>query len=58
MVNKVFGKPNTESNKVFQKFRIKQRDNQEVRESWYNEIKILFDGYGMVCPPIDLIAKN
>lgn len=58
MVNKVFGKANTESNKTFQKFKIKQRDNQEVRESWYNEIKLLFDSYKMVCPPIDLIAKN
>ncbi len=58
MVNKVFGKANTDTNKTFQKFKIKQRDNQDVRLSWYNEIKALFDSYGMVCPPIDLIAKN
>lgn len=56
-VNKIFGKPNTESNHVFRKFKIKQRDNQEVRDSWFNEIKQLLDSYGMTCPSIDLIEK-
>jgi 1,2-phenylacetyl-CoA epoxidase catalytic subunit len=56
-VNKIFGKPNTDSNKTFRKLKIKQRDNQEVRESWFNEIKLLLDSYGMTCPSIDLIEK-
>jgi ring-1,2-phenylacetyl-CoA epoxidase subunit PaaA len=55
-VNKVFGKPNTESNKAFQKFKLKQRDNHEVRVSWYNEIKPLLESYGLTVPSIDFIG--
>lgn len=54
-VNKVFGKGNTESNKTFQKFKLKQRDNHEVRVAWYNECKPLLESYGLTMPDIEVI---
>lgn len=54
-VNKVFGKGNTESNKTFQKFKLKQRDNHDVRVSWYNECKPLLESYGLSMPSIEEI---
>ncbi len=54
-VNKVFGKGGTESNKTFQRFKLKQRDNHEVREAWYNECKPLLDSYGLTTPPITAV---
>ncbi len=56
-VNKVFGKPGSESNKHFQQFRIKQRDNHDVRTVWYNEIKPLLESYGLTVGSIDQIEK-
>lgn len=55
-VNKVFGKPGTDTNKTFQTYKLKQRDNHEVREAWYKEIKILLEGYGLRLPGIDVIS--
>ncbi len=52
-VNKIFGKPGTESNKTFQKYKLKQRDNDAVRKIWYDEIKPLLESYGLTVPPID-----
>lgn len=54
-VNKVFGKGATDSNKIYQKFKLKQRDNHEVRQVWYNEIKPLLESYGLTVPAIDLV---
>jgi len=54
-VNKVFGKPGTDSNKTYQKFKLKQRDNHEVREDWYNEMKPLLESYGLTVPPISKV---
>jgi len=54
-VNKVFGKSGTESNKTFQKFKLKQRDNHDVRLAWYNEMKPLLESYGLKVPGIDLV---
>ncbi len=54
-VNKVFGKSATETNKTFQLYKLKQRDNHEVREAWYVEIKPLLEGYGLTVPGIDVI---
>jgi ring-1,2-phenylacetyl-CoA epoxidase subunit PaaA len=54
-VNKVFGKSGTETNKAFQKFKLKQRDNQDVRDTWYSEIKPLLQSYGLTVPPITQI---
>lgn len=54
-VNKVFGKGDTESNKTYQKFKLKQRDNHEVRESWYNEMLPLLESYGLVVPAITVV---
>ncbi len=56
-VNKVFGKGGTESNKKYQELKLKQRDNQEVRESWYNETKPLLESYGLTVPGIDVVEK-
>jgi ring-1,2-phenylacetyl-CoA epoxidase subunit PaaA len=54
-VNKVFGKSGTESNKTFQNFKLKQRDNHEVREAWYNEARPLLESYGLKVPNITTI---
>jgi ring-1,2-phenylacetyl-CoA epoxidase subunit PaaA len=55
-VNKVFGKEGTESNRAFRQFKLKQRDNHDVREAWYNEIKPLLDSYGLKVPDISVVA--
>ncbi|MBX9686862.1 MAG: phenylacetate-CoA oxygenase subunit PaaI [Candidatus Obscuribacterales bacterium] len=57
-VNRVFGKGGSKTNKEFQHFKLKQRDNQEVRESWYNETKPLLEGYGLTVPAVDVIEKD
>jgi ring-1,2-phenylacetyl-CoA epoxidase subunit PaaA len=54
-VNKVFGKADTESNKEYQKFKLKQRDNHDVRVSWYEEMTPLLEGYGLVVPAITVV---
>jgi ring-1,2-phenylacetyl-CoA epoxidase subunit PaaA len=54
-VNKVFGKSGTETNKTFCLYKLKQRDNHEVREAWYTEIKPLLEGYGLRLPAIDVV---
>lgn len=54
-VNKVFGKADTESNKEYQKFKLKQRDNHDVRVSWYEEMTPLLKSYGLVVPPITVV---
>ncbi len=56
-VNKVFGKSGTDTNKTFQQFKLKQRDNHEVRESWYVEMKPLLEGYGLTVPGIDVVGQ-
>lgn len=57
-VNRVFGKEGSRTNQEFQKFRLKQRDNQEVRESWYEEIKPLLESYGLKVPAMDVVDKD
>ncbi|PWU00583.1 MAG: hypothetical protein C5B53_03865 [Candidatus Melainabacteria bacterium] len=54
-VNKVFGKSGTDTNKVYQKFKLKQRDNHDVRLAWYNEMKPLLESYGLTVPGIDVV---
>jgi ring-1,2-phenylacetyl-CoA epoxidase subunit PaaA len=54
-VNKVFGKPHTDSNQIFQTYKLKQRDNHVVREVWYKETKELLESYGLKVPGIDVI---
>lgn len=56
-VNKVFGKSATESNKIYQKFKLKQRDNNAVREDWYNEAKPLLESYGLKVPAITVVEN-
>lgn len=55
-VNKVFGKPKTSTNQIFQQFKLKQRDNHTVRLAWYAEIKPLLESYGLTVPPVDAIS--
>ena len=54
-VNKVFGKAGTDSNKLFQSFKLKQRDNHEVRDAWYDEMKPILEGYGLKVPARDCV---
>jgi len=54
-VNKVFGKADTESNKEYQKFKLKQRDNHDVRVSWYEEMTPLLKSYGLVVTAITVV---
>lgn len=54
-VNKVFGKAGTETNKIFRKYKLKQRDNHEVREAWYKEIKPLLESYGLTVPGPEVV---
>jgi ring-1,2-phenylacetyl-CoA epoxidase subunit PaaA len=54
-VNKIFGKANTESNRIFQKYRLKTRDNDLVRREWYDESQKLLDEWGLKIPGIDVI---
>ncbi len=54
-VNKIFGKPHTDTNKTFQKLKLKQRDNHEVRLSWYKEILPLLEGYGLTVPAVETV---
>jgi ring-1,2-phenylacetyl-CoA epoxidase subunit PaaA len=54
-VNRVFGKQGSQTNKDFQKFRLKQRDNHEVRLAWYDEIKPLLESYGLKVPSVDVV---
>lgn len=57
-VNRVFGKAGSKTNQDFQKFGLKQRDNHEVRESWYVEMKPLLESYGLTVPAIDCVDKD
>ena len=57
-VNRVFGKPGTDSNNAFQKFKLKQRDNHEVRVAWYKEIKELLESYGLTVPDISVVERS
>ncbi len=54
-VNKIFGKGETDTNKRFRHFKLKQRDNQEVRVSWYQEIKPLLESYELKVPDITVV---
>ena len=54
-VNKVFGKSGTQTNKRYCQFKLKQRDNHEVRVSWYNETKPLLESYGLKVPDINVV---
>lgn len=54
-VNKIFGKAGTETNRRFCYFKLKQRDNQEVREAWYKEITPLLRSYDLEVPDISIV---
>ncbi len=54
-VNKVFGKGDTQSNQRYRHFKLKQRDNHDVRVSWYEEIKPLLESYGLKVPAINVV---
>ena len=56
-VNKVFGKAHTETNQTFQKFKLKQRDNHEVREAWYEEMVAPLASYGLTLPAITVVEQ-
>jgi ring-1,2-phenylacetyl-CoA epoxidase subunit PaaA len=55
-VNKGFGKADTESNLTYRRFKLKQRDNQEVRAAWYEEITPLLQSYGLSVPSLHVVG--
>lgn len=57
-VNRIFGKSGSKSNKDFQHFKLKQRDNQDVREAWYEDSKPLLESYGLQVPSVDVIEHD
>ena len=54
-VNKIFGKSGTQTNQRYRYFKLKQRDNQEIRDVWYEEITPLLSSYGLKVPDISLV---
>ncbi len=57
-VNRVFGKSQSKTNQEFQHFKLKQRDNHEVRVAWYDEMTPILQSYGLTVPSIDEIDKD
>jgi ring-1,2-phenylacetyl-CoA epoxidase subunit PaaA len=54
-VNKIFGKVGTQSNQRYRHFKLKQRDNQDIREVWYKEIQPLLESYGLKVPDMSVV---
>ena len=46
----IFGRPNTPKNRLYQKFRLKTRDNDEVRRAFSAEVKTLAAAAGLRVP--------
>ncbi len=46
----IFGKPNTRKNKRYRELLLKIRDNQDVRDTFAEEVKNLCDEYGLTVP--------
>jgi ring-1,2-phenylacetyl-CoA epoxidase subunit PaaA len=46
----IFGRPNSPKNRLYQKFRLKTRDNDEVRRTFAAEIKTLAAAAGLRVP--------
>ena len=57
-VNRIFGKSGSPSNREFQHFKLKQRDNQDVRQTWYDDSKPLLESYGLKVPAVDHIEHD
>ena len=46
----IFGRPGSRKNVVYQKFRLKQRDNDEVRNAFKADIEKSLEGTGLSLP--------
>ncbi len=46
----IFGRPGSPKNQVYRKFRLKVRDNDEVRQGFAAEVKALCEGFGLTVP--------
>ncbi|MCX7834928.1 MAG: phenylacetate-CoA oxygenase subunit PaaI [bacterium] len=46
----IFGKSNSKKNAEYRKFKLKLRDNGEVRETYKQEVKVLVEDYGLELP--------
>jgi len=46
----IFGRPKTAKNALYRKLGLKRRDNEEVRQAFYQEIKPLIEGLGLRLP--------
>ncbi len=49
-VMNIFGRPNTPRNKVYRQYRLKVRDNQEVREAFVADVQPKVEGWGLKLP--------
>jgi 1,2-phenylacetyl-CoA epoxidase catalytic subunit len=47
----IFGRPGSPKNQVYRTYRLKLRDNDEVRQAFATEVKELCDGFGLAVPP-------
>ena len=46
----IFGRPGSAKNQVYRTFKLKLRDNDEVRSAFASEVKDLCDGFGLHVP--------
>jgi ring-1,2-phenylacetyl-CoA epoxidase subunit PaaA len=46
----IFGRPGSAKNQLYRKFRLKLRDNDEVRQAFAAEVKALCDQFGLAVP--------
>ena len=46
----IFGRPGSPKNQVYRTYRLKLRDNDEVRSAFATEVKDLCDGFGLSVP--------
>ncbi len=46
----IFGRPGSPKNQLYRKFRLKVRDNDEVRQAFAAEVKVLSEKFGLTVP--------
>ncbi|HKB26539.1 MAG TPA: Phenylacetic acid catabolic protein [Methylomirabilota bacterium] len=47
----IFGRPGSPKNEVYRRYRLKLRDNDEVRQAFAREVKELCEKFGLAVPP-------
>src|SRR3989440_320778 len=46
----IFGRPGSPKNELYRKYRLKLRDNDEVRQAFAREVRVLCDTFGLTVP--------